>query len=315
MGIPAIFYDGGEAPTETSSLIKDVIFFLNVADSEEGALDIFGKLVSVLGERSLGIHDVGLSEINTYLKSKDSKGERSRDRIYYWHEAYKKWISSAPIAGGWFLLCRQLHLDGRWPNLRQRERSGQAEVLAVGIARCGKCIFEAMPMCFANWQRSARSTKIAFKVRTLTFRRQRNNHLARAEIRCECPLSTHSRPRRCSSRRSTSWNVDVEQWAVLLTAEDIGAAGAAARYPAVDRKLDRQCRVEFDVVRDLRCIDTEDLADGRARQDTALADPVISGAVGEDHVESNFIDAGVLAAVVLAISDSLRGTVIPPPRR
>ena len=139
-----------------SSLIKDVIFFLNVADSEEGALDIFGKLVSVLGERSLGIHDVGLSEINTYLKSKDSKGERSRDRIYYWHEAYRNGSLALQLRVGGFCCVGNFTWMVVGRIYGQRERSGRAEVLADGIARCGKCIFEAMPMCFANWQRSAR---------------------------------------------------------------------------------------------------------------------------------------------------------------
>ena len=38
---------------------------------------------------------------------------------------------------------------------------------------------------------------------------------------------------------STARNVDVEQRAVLLAPEDVGVAGAAARYPAVDREFDR----------------------------------------------------------------------------
>jgi hypothetical protein len=77
-----------------------------------------------------------------------------------------------------------------------------------------------------------------------------------------------------------------------------GVAGAAARHKAVYRELDRQCRVELDVVGDLRRSDAEDPADGRARQDTALAHPVIDGAVGGDHVERDLVDAGVPAGIL-----------------
>src|SRR5215472_13591440 len=62
-------------------------------------------------------------------------------------------------------------------------------------------------------------------------------------------------------------HVDIEQWAVLLAPEDVCVAGAAARHPAVYRELDRQCRVERDVVGDLRLLDTEDPAHRRTRQD------------------------------------------------
>ena len=64
---------------------------------------------------------------------------------------------------------------------------------------------------------------------------------------------------------SNSWHFDVEQRTILLTAEDVGVAGAAARHSAVDRELDRQGRVELYMVGDLRRIDAEDPADGRAR--------------------------------------------------
>jgi hypothetical protein len=70
-----------------------------------------------------------------------------------------------------------------------------------------------------------------------------------------------------------------------LAAEDVGVTRAAARHPAVDSKLDRQGRVEFHVVGDLRSIDAEDPADGSAREDAAVAHQVISGAIGEDNVE------------------------------
>ena len=108
----------------------------------------------------------------------------------------------------------------------------------------------------------------------------------------------HPQPTSKDAARGASpcQNVNVEQWTILLAAEDVGVAGAATRYPAVYCELGRQCRFEFDVVGDLCRIDAKDLADGRVRQDTALAHPVIGGAVGENHIESNFVDAGVLAA-------------------
>jgi hypothetical protein len=47
---------------------------------------------------------------------------------------------------------------------------------------------------------------------------------------------------------------------LLLAAEDVGVARASARHRAVDRELDRQGRVERDVVGDLRSVDAEDPA-------------------------------------------------------
>jgi hypothetical protein len=70
---------------------------------------------------------------------------------------------------------------------------------------------------------------------------------------------------------------NVEQRAILLAAEDIGVAGAAARHPAVYRKLDRQCRIELDVIGDYVRIDAEDPTNRRTRQDPALAHPVRIG--------------------------------------
>src|ERR1700719_4380926 len=111
-----------------------------------------------------------------------------------------------------------------------------------------------------------------------------------------CPPMADPRSSCAVRSASASWYFDVEQRTILLAAEDVGVAGTAARYPAVDRKLDRQCRVEGDMVGDLGHLDAEDLADCRTGSHTALGKPVISGVVGEDHVESNFVDPGVLAA-------------------
>src|SRR5271166_5462364 len=70
---------------------------------------------------------------------------------------------------------------------------------------------------------------------------------------------------------STAGYLQVKQRAVLLAAEDVGVTGATARHPAVDRELDRHCRVERDVVGELLRSDAEDPADRSARQDAALA--------------------------------------------
>src|SRR5271167_1643539 len=122
-----------------------------------------------------------------------------------------------------------------------------------------------------------------------------------ARTSCVSPMTLIGRLPATSSQKtqvsnSTVRHVDVEQRTILLAAEDVGVTRAAARYPAVHCELDRQCRVERDVVGDLRHIDAEDPADGRARQDTAVTHPLIGGAVGEDHVEGYLVDAGVLAA-------------------
>src|SRR5262249_2211609 len=98
------------------------------------------------------------------------------------------------------------------------------------------------------------------------------------------------------SSPSTFGDLEVEQRAVLLTAEDVGIARAPARNSTVYRELDRQCRVERDMAGDLLHVDAEDRADGRGRQDAALANPVIGRAVGKDYVEGDLVDAGVLAA-------------------
>src|ERR1700730_15130054 len=97
-------------------------------------------------------------------------------------------------------------------------------------------------------------------------------------------------------RALISQHLEVEERAVLLAAEDVGIARASARHPAVDSKPDRQCRVEFDMVGDLRSIDAEDPADGSAREDATVAHQVIGGAIGEENVEGDLVDAGFLAA-------------------
>src|SRR5215831_11610437 len=108
------------------------------------------------------------------------------------------------------------------------------------------------------------------------------------------PITLIGRLRATSSQKtqvsnSTIRHVDIEEGAVLLAAEDVGVAGAAAWHAAAYRELDCQCRVEFDVVGYLRRVEAENPADCFARRDIALADPVIGNAVGKDHIESDLV--------------------------
>jgi hypothetical protein len=48
-----------------------------------------------------------------------------------------KWISSVPIAGGWFLLCRQLYLHGplaEFTAARMQRASGSVSGWALRVA-------------------------------------------------------------------------------------------------------------------------------------------------------------------------------------
>jgi len=69
-------------------------------------------------------------------------------------------------------------------------------------------------------------------------------------------------------------------WLLLLVILHNGAVGA------------RECR--WSVMADISI--PEDSADGIARQVAAPAHPVIGGAIGENHVERNLVDAGILAS-------------------
>src|SRR5689334_20167298 len=50
--------------------------------------------------------------------------------------------------------------------------------------------------------------------------------------------------------RSAFGHLDLQQRSILLRTEHVGIAGAAAWRAAVDRELDRQGRIEFDMVAD-----------------------------------------------------------------
>jgi hypothetical protein len=90
-------------------------------------------------------------------------------------------------------------------------------------------------------------------------------------------------------------HADVEQRRVLLRAEDVGIAGAAARAQAIDRELDRIAGIELDEIAE-RSGGAVELAapiraSARARASRARTPPC-----REDHVEGDQVDAGVLAA-------------------
>src|SRR5437764_11872938 len=82
----------------------------------------------------------------------------------------------------------------------------------------------------------------------------------------------------------------------MLAAEDVGVARAAAGPGAADREFDRQRRIELDVIGDAGVVDAKDPADRGARQHAALPHMIVIGALGENHIEGDAVDAGILAA-------------------
>src|SRR5258708_4917708 len=98
------------------------------------------------------------------------------------------------------------------------------------------------------------------------------------------------------SSASLGRHLDAEQRAVLLAAEDVGVAWAAAGDRSRYREFDRQRRVELDVIGDAAVRDIEYPAHRRARQRAAVAYPLVIGTLGEDHIEGDPVDPGILAA-------------------
>src|SRR5437588_2387704 len=89
---------------------------------------------------------------------------------------------------------------------------------------------------------------------------------------------------------------DAEQRAIVLAAEDVGIARAAARAGAADREFDREGGVELDVIGNAVVLDAEKAAHGLARQRAAPPHMVVIGAGGKDHIERDAIDPRILAA-------------------
>src|SRR5207248_1946122 len=91
-------------------------------------------------------------------------------------------------------------------------------------------------------------------------------------------------------------DIDVEERSVLLGAEEIALAEAAARAQPADRELDRVGRLEHHEVGHARLVDPEQASDRAPVERAAVAHPLEVPAVAADDVEGDVVDAGVLAA-------------------
>src|SRR5436190_19204227 len=122
-----------------------------------------------------------------------------------------------------------------------------------------------------------------------------------------------SGPPACNSG-SPVRHFDAEQRAIVLAAEDVGIARAAARAGAADREFDREGGVELDVIGNAVVLDAEKAAHGLARQRAAPPHMVVIGAGGKDHIERDTIDPGILAADRLRdLAERPPGITRPPP--
>jgi transposase len=83
---------------------------------------------------------------------------------------------------------------------------------------------------------------------------------------------------------------------VLLGAEDVGVAGAAAGDGAIECELDRIAWLEFHEVGNLGFGDAVQRRDAGAGQHLASLDVLVGRPVGKDDVERDFVHAGILAA-------------------
>src|ERR1700730_137065 len=95
-------------------------------------------------------------------------------------------------------------------------------------------------------------------------------------------------------------HLDIQQRSILLCAENVRVAGAAAWPKSVEREFDRVPGVELDEVGDALVRDAVELAHRLAGEHACPFYPFVGGALGEDNVEGDEIDPRVLAA------DSLR---------
>src|SRR5271166_534636 len=99
-----------------------------------------------------------------------------------------------------------------------------------------------------------------------------------------------------TSGRLADRHCDLEQRPILLAAEDVRIAQAAAGDRAQDRELDRQCRVELHVICDAALGNAEEPTNRRPRQRAGATDEIIVGPLGENHVEGDLVDPDILAA-------------------
>ena len=114
--------------------------------------------------------------------------------------------------------------------------------------------------------------------------------------------------------RVLAFEFDVEERAVLLAAEDVGVARAAARRPAIDCELDANagsnatwsviCAVSMPKIRQMEARDRTPLS--RTRSYVARSGKITSNVI--------LSTPAFLLRIVLAISDSLPLAIISPPR-
>ena len=89
---------------------------------------------------------------------------------------------------------------------------------------------------------------------------------------------------------------NIEQWCVLLRAEDVRISGASARAESVDRELDGAGRAVFNEFGDPTLVNAVKRRNALSRERLAPSHPVIDITVSEDDVERDLVDAGILAA-------------------
>src|SRR5262245_66338078 len=117
------------------------------------------------------------------------------------------------------------------------------------------------------------------------------------------------------SLRSRSGDLDVEQGRVLLRAEEIALAHAAARAQPADGELDGVGGLEHDEVGHPALVDAEEARDRAPVEDAAVAHALEVRAVAADDVERDVIDPRVLAANGRGQVDELHGRALRVRRR
>src|SRR5882672_2477115 len=115
------------------------------------------------------------------------------------------------------------------------------------------------------------------------------------------------------SLRSLSGDLDVEQRRVLLRAEEIALAHAAARPQPANGELDGVGGLEHDEVGHAALLDAEQTRDRAAVEDAAVAHTLEVRAVATDDVERDVVDARVLAPDGRGQLDQLHGRAAGSP--
>src|SRR5262245_62049313 len=129
--------------------------------------------------------------------------------------------------------------------------------------------------------------------------------------RCAPPWSPGARRSRPAARpeRPPSGNLDVEQRRVLLGAEEVALAHAAARGEPADGELDGVGGLEHHEVGHAPLVDAEQARHRGPVERAAVTDALEVGAVAADDVEGDVVDAGVLAADGRGQLDELHASI------